>query len=654
MSDNVYRPLTPDEIDLLRRNGCWTDDWDRVSVAKGFDARRVTGTVFRGDIRIGSLQGEIVPADGVPRYCGIFDAKLANVHLGDNVHIANVGGWLANLEISDDVLIEDVAAMSCTPDATFGNGSEIEVLNEGGGRELKLTALTSAQIAYLTVFYRHDEALIEALNKLADAYTEQIRSDTAFIGAHARIQHCGKITDVQVGPYASLNGVQSLVNGTLVSSKEAPVEVGTAVVAKDFIFQQGARITDGALLTGVLVGEATRVGRQFSGENCVLFANSEAFHSEAVAYFGGPYSVTHHRSTLLIATMTSFYNAGSGTNQSNHLYKLGPVHQGIMERGSKTGSFSYLLWPGRVGAFSVVMGKHYANFDTSELPFSYINEEQGKSWLIPAMNYFTVGTLRDGAKWPQRDRRSHKDVLDQITFDVLSPYTAQRMLKGRETMTTLYRETPKGQDHITYRGILIKRLLLKTCSRYYNMILDKFFGDALIARLEADPKADWKTALGGKAMDAGDWIDMAGLLCTRQRLETLLAEIKSGTITDQSALLASLRDLHEAYADDSWSWILAQFETAYGVPFEKLDTESLTGFLDRWKSASTKLINMVRGDSEKEFDDVTRTGFGIDGARDADFTAVRGSLETNGFVNSLAEQLTEIETRYAAAIKRIA
>ena len=49
-------------------------------------------------------------------------------------------------------------------------------------------------------------------------------------------------------------------------------------------------------------------------------------------------------------------NAGSGSNQSNHMYKLGPIHQGTLERGAKTTSDSYILWPARVGAFSLVMG----------------------------------------------------------------------------------------------------------------------------------------------------------------------------------------------------------------------------------------------------------------------------------------------------------
>ncbi len=87
------------------------------------------------------------------------------------------------------------------------------------------------------------------------------------------------------------------------------------------------------------------------------------------------------------------------------MYKLGPVHQGVVERGSKTGSDSYMLWPAKVGAFTVVMGRHYRNSDTSDLPFSYLIEHEDESVLAPGVNLRSVGTVRDARKWPQRDRR---------------------------------------------------------------------------------------------------------------------------------------------------------------------------------------------------------------------------------------------------------
>ena len=139
-----------------------------------------------------------------------------------------------------------------------------------------------------------------------------------------------------------------------------------------------------------------------------------------------------HKSSLLIAGMFSFLNAGSGSNQSNHLYKLGPIHQGIVERGSKTTSDSYILWPAKIGAFSLIMGRHVNHPDTSDLPFSYLIEKNNQTYLVPGVNLRSVGTIRDALKWPKRDKRTDPHQLDCINFNLLSPYSIQKMLTGME------------------------------------------------------------------------------------------------------------------------------------------------------------------------------------------------------------------------------
>ncbi len=650
MSKKRYYHLTPEAIKILKKNGCWSRHWDKVKVSKGFDPTRIAGTIFRGKVRIGSLDGHFIPRDGIRRYAGIFDANLHNVSIGDNCHISNITGWLSNLIIEDNVLIEDVGSIVCQGETSFGNGHPIEILNEGGGRELKITEVTSAQSAYLTTLYRHDPDLIKSLDKIAADFAESVRSDRGTIGAGTFIFHCQNIVNVKVGPGAILRGIQNLKEGSIASSAEASTFVGDGVIAKDFIIQKGAHVSDGAILHGALIGEGSKVGKQFSAENSALFSNSEGFHSEVCSIFGGPYTVTHHRSTLLIAGMFSFFNAGSGTNQSNHMYKLGPLHQGILERGCKTGSSSYLLWPSRVGAFSAVMGKHYANFDTSDFPFSYVNEDGGQSTLVPGMNFFTVGTMRDGLKWPTRDKRKNADKLDQLIFNVLSPYTAQKMIKGQATLLDLYAGAERGQEYVNHQGILIKRLLLKTCSRYYRMALEKYFGDVLVARLrneKPDSLQSLMTSPEGAINGDALWIDVSGLLCAKPRVDSLLDALKTGTVADSTALQQQFENIYASYGSDEWSWVIHTLPTVYG--FDALGVEELKTVLGKWQVSSNKLLNMVEMDASKEFEGNVRTGFGIDGHQDADFDAVRGSFESNAFKKQLDAMRLQIESDLEAS-----
>ena len=642
------KKLSGEQIDVLIQNRCKCDDWNLIEVSKEFDASSVTHTEFQGSIILGKLDGSVIE-DGIARKSGITNARLQNCIIGDGVSISNVNGWLSNLNVGGNVLIENVGTISSTKGSTFGNGHAIDVWNEGGGRELKISDKTSAQIAYMTVAYRHNPALIKKLDTFVDKYAESLKNDQAIIGEGAKIQNCENIHNVRIGNSAVIKGVQSLKNGTINSSPEAPTVIENGVIMNDFTIQKGASVADGAMVSGSLIGEATKIGKQFSAENSVFFANSEGFHSEACSVFAGPYSVTHHRLTLLIATMVSFYNAGSGTNQSNHMYKLGPLHQGIMERGCKTGSFSYLLWPSRVGAFSVVMGKHTANFDSSDFPFSYVNEEDGQPTLVPGMNFFTVGTLRDGEKWPKRDKRKNKDVLDLIIFDVLSPYTAQKMIQGENTLLRLSKETDRSQKYVKINGARIKRLLLKTCSRYYKLALQKYYGDLVIRRMEEKKPAKLRELFipdEDGLSNGGRWIDMSGLLCQWERVDRLIKFIEDGDITSIEELQTALKTIYDAYRADEWNWFLESYEKMNDKRISDLTDERLATFFEEWKTASLKLLNMVTADAGKEFDSIAKIGFGIDGNAEDDFAEVRGTMEDNAFILSLKNTAQSIEEKY--------
>ncbi len=644
-----YNPIKEKNIRMLEQNGCRANDWSRVLIIEGFNPSAVHQVHFSGDVKLGMLGGTLTLADGSERISCIRNSMLHNVTIKDNCYIANVHNGLFNIDIESNVVIENVGKILCSGETTFGNGHQVSVLSEAGGREFSITAKTGAQTAYLNVLYRHDPNLIDKLEKIADRYTNSLKRNRCYIGNNACIQNCSELVDVYIGDYATLNGVSKLKNGTIDSSEEAPALVGNDVIADNFIFQKGSCVEDGSMISSGLIGEGTKIGKQFSAENSVLFANSEGFHSEITSVFGGPYTVTHHRSTLLIAGLFSFYNAGSGTNQSNHMYKLGPVHQGILERGCKTGSFSYLLWPCRVGAFTAIIGKHYANFNTADLPFSYISEDNGKSMLIPGMNLFTTGTLRDGLKWPTRDRRRSKEKLDFIIFDVLSPYTMQKVIRGFNELTTLYENADKSQEFISYNGIRIKRLLLKTSRRYYRMAIDKYFGDMIINRFNKEKPANLRDILKyDEQGDSGEqeWLDMLGLLCAKNRVDHLIEKIKNNTIDSFESVHAELKNIYNSYEADAWNWFLTHYKKLNGVELSDETDENLTKFITTWKQTSIKFYHLIQQDSQKEFEGSVNLSYGIDGHRGADFENVRGRFEDNKFVTFLKDEIDIIHQKY--------
>ncbi|NJD17781.1 MAG: DUF4954 family protein, partial [Gemmatimonadetes bacterium] len=456
---------THEQIARLTAQGCTAEDWARVSFDPATDFSRVRAAHFRGTVSVGANRA-LVTLDGVELPCGIFDATVADCSIGADVRIARMGSAVARYDIGDGAVIQDVGALTADAGSTFGAGVGVAVVNESGGRMVRLLPGLSAQTAWLQAFRAHSRPLQEALGRLTDDAVAASRRERGVVGAGAQVLHCGTIRNVLIGAHAVLRGVTLLGEGTILSCAEHPTLVGDAVQARRFVIAEGASVTGGVLLDEAYVGQACQLSRQFSAERSVFFANCEGYLGEAVSLFAGPYTVTHHKSTLLIAAAASFFNAGSATNQSNHMYKLGPVHQGVFERGVKTGSFSYVLYGAHIGAFSIVIGKHQTNINTPDLPFSYIHEADGQSMLIPGMNLTAVGTLRDVEKWPQRDGRRAPVKRDLISFGAFSPFTVEKMRAGRAALQRLQETTPKDRQGVYYGGVMIKRVMLRKSARF--------------------------------------------------------------------------------------------------------------------------------------------------------------------------------------------
>jgi NDP-sugar pyrophosphorylase family protein len=655
-----YRNISESEISSLKNQGCNCSDWSKIQVAENFNPANVRNVNLSGNITLGLFEKTVCLPGDIEKPSGIYNSSLHNCNVGNDVYISNVNA-LANYEIENDVQIENVQSIIVNGKSSFGNGVELEILNEGGGRNLKIFENLSAQIAYLMVMYRHNKNLIEQLEKMIDEFTASKTLTVGKIGEGASIKNCNTISNVNVGAYATISGAAKLENGTIVSKAEAPTYIGNGVTAINFIIHTGTKIENFALLDKCFVGQGVQMGKQYSAENSAFFANCEGFHGEAVSLFAGPYMVTHHKSTLLIAGLFSFFNAGSGSNQSNHMYKLGPLHQGILERGSKTGSFSYMLWESRVGAFSAVIGKHYTNFDASNFPFSYLNEESGKTVLTPAMNLLTVGTKRDSEKWPARDRRKDPVKLDLISFDLFSPFTVGKMVKGSKILQNLYETASKEREYITTSGMHINRLMLKTSTKYYEMGIKIFLGKCLINKLKdiaADEKFDeLKEKLAQvKSEDKSEWIDVCGLLAPSSAIQNLVNEVADGKLNDVEKLQAALSIIHKNYDEAEWGWCVDLIESRLGKKINELTKEDFIHIIKEWKENSIKLNHMIAKDAQREFDPFSKISFGIDGTaeeRDKDFEAVRGSFEGNKFVKQLENENKATEEKAGLLINLV-
>lgn len=641
-----FRNLSTAEIKQLEHQNCISNAWQQIKVHPDFKPDYIHNTRFSGHIELGIFTEEFKLAGGLVKHSGLSNVTLHNCKLGNNILIENIPNYIANYTIGDDTFIQNVNLIVTENRSSFGNGVLVSVLNETGGREVPIFNELSAHLAYIIALYRHFPCLNEKLKQMIECYTAKVSSETGTIGQGVTIVNTGTICNMYIGDHATIDGASRLKNGSINSNQEAKVYIGHNVMAEDFIVASGAHITDGAALVRCFIGQACHLGHLFSAHDSLFFSNCQGENGEACAVFAGPYTVTMHKSSLLIAGMFSFLNAGSGSNQSNHLYKLGPIHQGIVERGSKTTSDSYILWPARIGAFSLIMGRHVNHPDTSDLPFSYLIEKDNETYLVPGVNLRSVGTIRDAQKWPKRDKRTDSHHLDYINFNLLSPYTIRKMIRGIEVLHTLQTVSGETSEEYAYQSAHIKNGALTKGIEYYTKAIHKFLGNSLIKRMENktfNSNEEIQHCLRPDTTDgSGEWIDLSGLIAPKNTVEKIIRQIESNEIISIEELTKAFECLHTQYYTLEWTWAYETMLEWYNLEADKITGEDIVRIVNTWKKAVVSLDEILYEDARKEFSLTARTGFGVDGNSDqkqADFEQVRGDFESNPFVEAVRQHI---------------
>lgn len=613
--------MTSDEIAQLKAQRCRAEDWNRIRVADDFSASTIVETVFSGDIQLGSFGKKLILPGGVPVESGIYKAHLHNCRIADNVYISHVSLYVANYSIGEGTVIENIGALYTEGESSFGNGTSVSVLDETGGRAVPIYEGLSAQTAYMTTMNAHRPLLTAAVNKLAQEHARSVRSAMGSVGVSCSIRNSGTLRNLRIGDGCEIDGASLLEDGSLCSSPSAfqngnneplltAAYVGANVIAKHFIFAPGSVVKDGVQLERCFVGEAAELSKGFSAHDSLFFANCQMENGEACASFAGPYTVSMHKSTLLVGGMFSFCNFGSGTNQSNHFYKLGPMHSGVCERGCKTGSDAYILWPGKIGAFTFIKGRHTGNPDTTDFPFSYLLEDGGKSYLSPGASLRSVGSLRDELKWPQRDKRSSLKPADKLCFDVSNPFTAHGIDRGLERMDQLSQSQDTSEFALT--GCFLKKSAMVKGRKLYQTAMDVYLGGALVRRLESlQDEADLLAALTCQTDAVSEsWSDLSGLLVPDNKLGELYFLLEKGQCPSVEALEESWEKLYRQYPDLAWQSVLQRLIRMWDKPAKSMNAKDFLPLIEVWEVALTALYKQMFSDAELELAMMHRYGAG--------------------------------------------
>jgi acetyltransferase-like isoleucine patch superfamily enzyme len=623
----TWRSLTSEEISQLHTQRCKAEDWSRIRVSTDFQVKYVRESTLSGDIRLGRFGKKVMLPGGVPVESGVYRAHLHNCTVADNVYISHVSQYIANYTIGEGTIIENIGALYTDGESSFGNGTSVSVLDETGGRSVLIYEGLSAQTAHVIVMHPHRPQVLSHLHRLAQEKARSVRSGVGTIGASCCIRHSGTLRNLRIGDGCEINGASLLDDGSLCSATSAfrgegsepmltTAYVGADVIARHFIFASGSVVKDGVQLERCFVGEAAELSKGFSAHDSLFFANSQMENGEACASFLGPYCVSMHKSTLMVGGKFSFCNFGSGTNQSNHFYKLGPMHSGVCERGCKTGSGAYLLWPARIGAFTFIKGSHTGNPDTSDYPYSYLIEEGGHSVLTPGASIRSVGTLRDLMKWPQRDKRTALIPADKICFDANNPYVAEAMYRSINSMEHLLADSSEAEFKMN--GFFVRRSAMVRGLKLYKTSLEIYKGSQLILQLERfreehlAPGALIKNLLAHVHTPSTEWADLSGLLLPQPELDALLDAFESGAFATAEEVEANWEKLFRKYTHWSWQSALYRIASDEGKSAQELQADDFCRLIDAWKEAMESIYQQMLHDAELELTMVQRHLPGMD------------------------------------------
>ena len=589
-----YRFLTDDEIRVLENNSCWAEDWQRVQVAEEFSPYNFHRVIFYGDIRLGVFEKQVEVSKGFVKHSGINDATLRNVTVGDNCLIEKIGNFINNYTIGSDCYISNVSTMETTEGATFGEGHMVSVLNEMGDGNVMLFHDLNSQLAAFMVKHFSDKQLKDSIIRLINEEIRFSQPERGTLGNGVKIINSKEITNTVVKDDCEINGAARLSDCTILSQKDASVYIGTGVICENSIISNGCSITNSVKMQDCYVGEACQITNGFTAEASVFFANSYMANGEACAAFCGPFSASHHKSSLLIGGEFSFYNAGSNTNFSNHAYKMGPLHWGTLERGTKTASGAYILMPATIGAFSVCFGKLMHHPDTRNLPFSYLINYGETMTLVPGRNITTVGLYRDIKKWPKRDKRSKLSMKSIINFDWLSPFTVGEIMEGIKILTALREASGDNVSTYNFHEYVINASSLRKGLKYYDIALRIYMG-AVLKRAQKEGFFGRPKSIVGK----GRWTDLSGLLLPESEELRIVRDIKSGDIDSIQQLLDRFVEINNNYSDYRWSWSYQMILDYYGL--EEITEEDVVRIHEDYIKARRAWIAEIRKDAEKEY-----------------------------------------------------
>jgi hypothetical protein len=264
---------------------------------------------------------------------------------------------LANTVIGEEAILFDCGRILCEGETTFGNGLDLPLAIETGGREVPVFAEIDLGLAETIALHRSDPAVLGRFREAVADYGRQVRSHKTIIERGASVCHIPQVRNSYVGPYAVIHGAANVSECTLLSSNDEPVFVESGACLSESILQWGARVRTQAIVERSVLTEHSSVERQGKVFGSLLGPGTAVAEGEVTASLVGPLVGFHHQALLIAA--------------------LWPEGKGNVSHGANVGSNhtsrapDQEFWPGEGAFFGLGVTIRYPS-DFSQSPYTLI------------------------------------------------------------------------------------------------------------------------------------------------------------------------------------------------------------------------------------------------------------------------------------------
>jgi hypothetical protein len=436
------KDLTAAQITKLKKNGNFAEDWKKVKVADGFDPDRIRDSSFYGEVILGKFDEKVAVEKGVELPSGVYHSTLINSIISDNALVHDVN-LLANYWIKENAVVSNVAQIACRKATAFGNGIELSLAIETGGREVKTYSEITIDVATKIAGSRKDKQLLAEYDKLVAEYVSKATSEKGIVCEGAVVKNTSKVLDTFVGAYGIIDNAIMVVNTTILSNKDEKTEVSDGAYVKNSIIQWGSEVTSMGVVDSSVLTEHSHVEREGLVTNSILGPNTGVAEGEVTASLVGPFVGFHHQSLLIAAYWPEGKgNVGYGANVgSNHTSRV-PDQEIWCGEGTFFGLSVAIKFPANytLSPYTIIATGVTTLPQKVAFPFALINSPaEFYPGVPPAYNELIPGwVLSDNLYSVKRNEgkymKRNKAKRSKFVFEVLRPDIIDLMLDARKRL----------------------------------------------------------------------------------------------------------------------------------------------------------------------------------------------------------------------------